>query len=105
MSGENVRADDGEVSCVAITVAKHDYIDDVRRALEDLIEPVRKERGVIQYQMYRDYADARRFVFIERWQSLDAFEAHCVAPHIRDYLERTRDWLEQSAFHVLEKVR
>lgn len=105
MSREAVGVDETEVSCVAITVAKRGYEDKVRQALENLIDPVRKERGVIQYEMYRDPNEERRFVFIERWQTMADFEAHCVAPHIEDYLKLTDGWLEASAFYPLKKVR
>ena len=105
MSEKVIGADSAEVSCVAITVAKPGYEDRVRQALENLIEPVHKERGVIQYEMYRDPNDNRRFVFIERWENMDDFNAHCVAPHIEDYLKLTNGWLEHSAFYALKKVK
>jgi quinol monooxygenase YgiN len=97
--------DDAEVSCVAITVARSGYEKRVRQALENLIDPVRQEPGVIQYEMYRDPKDQRRFVFVERWDTMEHFEAHCVAPHIRDYLKLTEGWLDSSAFYALKKVR
>lgn len=96
---------DAEVSCVAITVAKSGYEDKVARALEALIEPVRKEHGVIQYEMYRDPNEQQRFVFIERWETMEDFNRHCVAPHIEAYLKLTDGWLEHKAFYALKKVR
>ena len=93
-----------EMACVAITVAKPGYEDKVRKALEDLIEPVRNERGVLQYELHCDLNEKRRFVFIERWETLADFNAHCVAPHIKDYLKLTDGWLEQSFFYALKKI-
>jgi quinol monooxygenase YgiN len=93
-----------EVSCVAITVAKVGYQDRVREALEGLIAPVHKERGVIQYDLFQDPNEQRRFVFIERWETIEEFNAHCAAPHIKDYLKLTDGWLEYSAFYPLKRV-
>ena len=94
-----------EVACVAITVAKAGYEDRVAQALESLIEPVHQERGVIQYEMYRDPNDGRRFVFFERWQTMEDFNRHCVAPHIEAYLKLTEGWLEHKVFYALKKVK
>jgi quinol monooxygenase YgiN len=93
-----------EVSCVAITVAKVGYEDRVRTALEGLIAPVHEERGVIQYDLFQDPTEPRRFVFIERWETMEEFDAHCAAPHIKDYLKLTDGWLEYSAFYPLKSV-
>lgn len=105
MSSKFSERNDAEVSCVAITVAKPGYEERVRQALESLIEPVHREHGMIQYEMYRDANDRRRFVFIERWETMDDFNAHCVAPHIKDYLKLTDGWLEQAVFYPLKKVK
>lgn len=103
--GNNVREVSGsEVSCVAITVAKTGYEDKVMLALQDLIVPVHRESGVIQYDLHRDLNDSRRFVLIERWETLADFNAHCVAPHIRDYLKLTDGWLEQAVFYPLKEI-
>ena len=93
-----------EVSAIALTIAKVGYEDKVREALEALIEPTRKERGVIQYEMYRDLKEPRRFVFIERWENEANFNAHVNAPHVAEYLRQTEGWIEHSVFYALEKL-
>jgi len=93
-----------EVSCIAITIAKPGFEDRIHKALTDLIEPVRQEKGMIQYDMFQDPSEPRRYVFIERWQTMAEFEAHCVAPHIDAYLRVTDGWIEHSEFHALKQV-
>ncbi len=39
---------------------------------------------------------------IEKWASLDALKAHAVAPHMKAYAAKTRDWVADRAIHVLE---
>lgn len=94
-----------EVSCVATTIAKPGFESRIHKALEDLIDPVRQEQGMIQYDMFQDPAEPRRYVFIERWATMADFEAHCVAPHIAEYLKITDGWIEHSEFHALKRVR
>ncbi len=93
-----------EVGCVALTLAKPEFSDAVEGFLKDLIEPVHKEAGVIQYEMHRDISNPCRFVFIERWQSREHFEAHVRAPHILRYLELTKGMLDRAEFYALDRV-
>jgi len=97
-------ADNGEVACVAITVAKPGFEAKVRKALEDLIEPVRAEQGCLQYDLHIDLNSEGRFAFVERWVNLDDFNAHCVAPHINDYLQLTDGWLDHAQHFPMKRI-
>ncbi|TAL93153.1 MAG: antibiotic biosynthesis monooxygenase [Paraburkholderia sp.] len=94
-----------EVSAIAVSWAKSGQDDQLAEALEGLIVPTRREPGVLQYEMYRDIREPRCFVFIERWESEETFDAHCISPHVRAYLEKTAGWVEKNNIHVLRKVR
>ncbi|OUL94298.1 putative quinol monooxygenase [Paraburkholderia hospita] len=92
-----------EVSAIAISVAKPGYEEKLAEALEELLAPTHKERGMLQYEMYRDVNEPRCFVFIERWQDNETFDAHCKSPHVEAYLQRTDGWVESNRIHVLKK--
>lgn len=92
-----------EVYCVAVTLAKEEHLDAVKAALEELIAPVRQEKGVLQYEMYCDPAEPRRFVFIERWECDEDFQAHVNAPHVQEFLRKTQGLIEENYFHSLLK--
>jgi quinol monooxygenase YgiN len=92
-----------EVSAVAISLAKPGYEDQLANALDGLLEPTHKEVGVLQYEMFRDMREPRCFVFIERWESEETFNAHCSSPHVLAYLEKVADWVEDNTLHVLKK--
>lgn len=92
-----------EVSAIAISFAKPGYEEKLADALEGLLAPVHEEDGVLQYEMYRDMQEPRCFVFIERWESLETFNAHCISPHVKDYLTKTEGWVESNKIHVLKK--
>jgi len=94
-----------EVACIAISVAKSGYEDRLYEALEGLIEPTRREQGVLQYEMHRDLDEPRRFVFIERWEDADSFWAHVNSAHVAAYLAKVDGWLEHSEFHPLKKLK
>jgi quinol monooxygenase YgiN len=42
------------------------------------------------------------FVVVERWTTLAALQAHGVAPHMKAYNAKVKDWVVQAAIHVLE---
>lgn len=92
-----------KVYCVAVTLAKPEHLNEVKKALEDLIAPVRLEKGVLQYEMYCDSTEPRRFVFIEAWETAEDFEAHVNAPHVREFLLKTKGLIEENFFHPLTK--
>ena len=94
-----------EVSVVAISIAKPACEALLKEALEALVEPVRHEAGALQYTLYQDKKESRRFVIVERWANDAAFQAHVVAPHIEAYRQRTADWLEYADFFALNRVR
>jgi quinol monooxygenase YgiN len=92
-----------EVSAIAISIAKPGYEEKLAEALDGLLAPTHKERGMLQYEMYRDVNEPRCFVFIERWQDSETFDAHCKSPHVEAYLQTTDGWVESNRIHVLKK--
>lgn len=39
---------------------------------------------------------------VEKWESVDALEAHLVAPHMMTYRPKVRDFVKESRLHILE---
>ena len=44
------------------------------------------------------------FVVVEKWESLPALQAHAVAPHMKAYGAKVKDWTDKRLIHVLEPV-
>ena len=45
---------------------------------------------------------ADTFVVVEKWESLDALQAHAVAPHMAAYGAKTKEWTASRVIHVLQ---
>ena len=60
-------------------------------AFQALVEPTHAEDGCILYALHRGTDDPARLVFIERWASREALDAHLASPHIQAVLERVED--------------
>jgi len=100
-----VKEDDmAEVSVVAVSIAKPGDEARLRRALVALVEPTRREPGVLQYELHQDLAEPRRFVFVERWESEEALAAHASSAHIATWREQSIELVERSEIRVLRKI-
>lgn len=92
-----------EVYCVAVTLAKPEHLQAVKTALEKLVPLGQQEKGALQYEMYVDQTEPRRFVFIEKWECAEDFQAHVNAPHVQEFLKATDGLIEENYFHPLFK--
>lgn len=86
----------------------------LRPALLELFQAnvpnVLAEEGCIEYQAAVDAATgltvqtsygADAFVVVEKWESLEALQAHFKAPHMAAYAEKSRDLVADRKIHIL----
>ena len=75
------------------------------------VAAVRAEAGCLQYEAVIDVASVApgmarfgddAFVVVERWESMVALQAHAVAPHMKAYAAKVKEWTANRAIHVLE---
>lgn len=70
------------VHVVARVVAMPEYVEQVKAILMELIEPTRKRKGCIQYQLLQNHAESTDFTFVEEWTDNAALDAHLASDHI-----------------------
>jgi quinol monooxygenase YgiN len=99
------------IHVLAIITAKPGMRDRILEAFRANVDAVRAEAGCLGYEAVVDVragapgfaqfgADA--FVVVEKWSSLEALQAHAVAPHMKAYAARVKDHTASRAIHVLE---
>jgi quinol monooxygenase YgiN len=80
-------------------------------ALQANVPSVLAEKGCIEYQPTIDLAtdigaqpDARPNVatVMEKWESIEALNAHLVAPHMLEYREKVKDLVAGVSLQILE---
>jgi quinol monooxygenase YgiN len=74
--------------------------DELRAALEALIEPTSREKGYVNYDLHQGIEDPDRFFFYENWESGTDLDAHLDAPHLRDFAARIPGLLDDSGLSV-----
>lgn len=69
------------LTVVAIAETSADRAEELKSVCLSLIEPTRKEKGSISYDLYQDTTNPGKFIFIENWQSKEHLDVHLKAPH------------------------
>jgi|SRR6266536_383862 len=88
---------------VAVTIRsprRQQFLDSVR----ELIRSARQEPGVLGYRVSTDLDDEHTFVFVERYRSTEALEAHLATPACQAYLTGLPTWLAEPAQARVEQA-
>jgi quinol monooxygenase YgiN len=70
------------VHVVAHIEALPGHEEEVSRVLHGYLAPTRAEKGCLRYDLFVDTADAKKFTFIEEWETLENLQAHSQSAHI-----------------------
>jgi quinol monooxygenase YgiN len=76
----------------------------VEALFRGVIETTLAEEGCIAYQLNRDTANPRRFVWTEEWASRELLQKHSEAPHITALFEELPQYLTSSEVIVLSPI-
>jgi quinol monooxygenase YgiN len=74
--------------------------DDLRAALEALIEPTSQEAGYVNYDLHQGVEDPDVFFFYENWESGEHLDAHLAAPHLAEFAARIPELLDERGLTV-----
>jgi quinol monooxygenase YgiN len=74
--------------------------DELKAALEALIEPTSKEEGYVNYDLHQGLEDPRTFYFYENWESPEHLDAHLATPHLARFGEITGDLLDEDGLTI-----
>lgn len=85
------------VKIVAVLVARPGRADELRALLDGMVVASRAEPGNLQYDLWRDHADAGRFVLEELYTDDAAVSQHRATPHFKNYLAKINDLAERTA--------
>ncbi|KFI07404.1 putative quinol monooxygenase [Massilia sp. BSC265] len=89
---------------VAIFVAKPGFEEKLEALFRGVVATTLGEEGCISYQINRDMANPRRFVFTEEWRSQADLDRHLAAPHLRALSEQVPECIESSDVLLLTKL-
>ena len=91
------------LTVVAVMRAKAGREEDLRAALEELIEQTTKEDGYHTYALHRGAEDPSLFIFYENWTSAEHLDAHLANDHLQGFLPKIPELIEGEL--VINRVR
>lgn len=89
---------------VAIFVAKPGFEEKLETLFRGVVATTLREEGCISYQVNRDIANPRRFVFTEEWRSQADLDRHLAAPHLQLLSQQVPECIESSDVLILTKL-
>ena len=98
------------IHVLAIITAKPGKREAILREFHANIPAVRAEKGCIEYGAAVDAENALKvqtkwgpdtFLVIEKWESMEALQAHAAAPHMAAYAAKTRELMASRVIHIL----
>lgn len=69
------------------------------------IETTRREAGCILYDLHASVTDPYRLVFIEQWETREAFNAHLEAPHMLALREANKPFVADAKVEIIHPDR
>ena len=87
---------------VAVIEVKPEHRDAFIAGAKVAIESTLKhEEGCISYECLASVTDPARFVFVERWKSQEAIEAHGQMPHFKAWREYSGPMRMSTAIEII----
>ncbi|BFI71033.1 antibiotic biosynthesis monooxygenase [Yersinia pseudotuberculosis] len=93
-----------EIRVIASVVAKTEFIEEVKAALHQIIEPSREEKGNLQYDLHTESEQKGSFVFFERWASDEALEKHNKTEHFKQLVKAIDGKLESLDIKKVKQI-
>lgn len=81
---------EGELQVVAFTKLKPECIETAKPHAIKLIEATKKEEGNLKYDWYEDIKEPGSGAAIEKFKSMEAFQAHVNSDHIKEYASHAK---------------
>ncbi len=82
-----------------------DKIDEFLEVFKGMIEPTKKERGYIEYEMYQDEEDPSLLIVLEKWKSREDFDNHLESKHFKEIVpEMMKLMSKETELNICKKV-
>lgn len=69
-----------------------------------LVEETRKEAGCISYDLCQDVDNSNILTFVEKWESMQALDAHMQTPHFTEIVPKLREMRVSSELNKYTQI-
>ena len=74
--------------------------DELRTALQALVQPTTREQGYVNYDLHESVTEPGVFYFYENWESGSDLDSHLSSPHLEDFKVQLPALLDPSGLTV-----
>lgn len=92
------------IRLIATIVAKEDQENEVLSACQAMIKPSHQDEGCIQYELHKETAQPRTFIFFEIWESQHAVDKHNETAHMKAFMANLKDKVDSVDIKFIEKL-
>ncbi|MES2203996.1 MAG: putative quinol monooxygenase [Pseudomonadota bacterium] len=85
-----------QYSVLAVFKARPGKEEELKRALQEMVEPTLAEEGCINYDLHQSVDNKAQFMFYENWSNQAAHSQHNVAAHIEAWRKKKDQLLEEN---------
>lgn len=92
------------LTIVANIKIKEDKVEFVKAELLKLIDVTRAEEGCIHYDLHQDNENQGHFLFYEKWESRELWQAHMGNKHLAEYVAATEGAVEEFTVNEMTQI-
>jgi len=72
---------------------KEDQVNEFVEVFKGMIEPTKKEKGYIQYEMYQDEENPALLIVLEQWETREDFDNHLKSEHFERIVPKISEFM------------
>ena len=79
-------------------------IDEIKRAMLDLVDETLREQGCIRYELHQNNSEPNKFIFVETWKNSELWQQHMEGEAIKKFNLRISGGIIDFELSKLTKV-
>ncbi len=83
-----------QVHVIAKMIAREGAADQLREVLTPMLEPTRRYKGCLRFELLQNHFNPCEFTFVEVWESRKALHTHLTAGYLQDVASKLQNILE-----------
>jgi len=92
------------ISVVAKNIVKNNRTEEFKSLAKELIKETLKEKGCIEYSIYKDSEKNNILTFIEKWENMEVLKAHFEAPHFKKIVPQFQELTEGGDINIYKEI-
>lgn len=92
---------DNQLPLIVKFEIKNEKLAYVKTELMKILEPTRKEKGCLLYELHQDLDNPNILMFYEIWETREAWKAHDNKQHILDFKKAIKGSVDNITVHKL----